>query len=77
MYNSGGAVEAVDSSDSSGSKIHIKGRGGGVFGAYSNLKPKSCSVNSEDIEFQFREEDNLLTTKIPSKTSSWDITICY
>ena len=40
MYNSGGAVEAVDSSDSSGSKIHITGRGGGDFGAYSNLKPK-------------------------------------
>nr|KYP62801.1 putative glycosyltransferase At1g55740 family [Cajanus cajan] len=77
MYNSGGAVEAVDSGDSSGSKIHIRGRGGGDFGAYSNLKPKSCSINSEDLEFQFREEDSFFGITIPAKTSSWDITICY
>ncbi|KAH1231647.1 putative galactinol--sucrose galactosyltransferase 2 [Glycine max] len=77
MYNSGGAVEAVDSSDSSGSKIHITGRGGGDFGAYSNLKPKSCYVNSEDLEFQFREEDNFFGVTIRAKTSSWEITICY
>lgn len=77
MYNSGGAVEAVDSSDSSGSKIHIRGRGGGHFGAYSNSKPKSCSLNSQDSEFQFREEDNFFGLTIPAKTSSWNITICY
>ena len=77
MYNSGGAVEAVDSSDSSGSKIHIRGRGGGEFGAYSNLEPKSCTVNSKDMEFKFRGEDNLLSITIPAKTSSWEITICY
>ncbi|CAJ1962774.1 unnamed protein product [Sphenostylis stenocarpa] len=71
MYNSGGAVEAVDSSDSSGSKIHVRGRGGGGFGAYSNLKPKSSFVNSEDLEFKFREEDNFFGVTI-----SWDITIC-
>lgn len=77
MYNSGGAVEGVDSSDSSGSLIHIKGRGGGDFGAYSNIKPKSCSLNSEDLEFQFKGEDNFVKIEIPAKTSSWDITICY
>lgn len=76
MYNSGGAVEAVGSSDASGSEIHIRGRGGGDFGAYSNLKPKSCSLNSEDLEFQFRQ-DNFFGITIPAKTSSWDITICY
>ncbi|KAK7331186.1 hypothetical protein VNO77_25404 [Canavalia gladiata] len=77
MYNSGGAVEAVESSSSSGSKIHIRGRGGGDFGAYSNLKPKSCSINSEDLKFQFREKDNIFGIAIPAKSSSWDMTICY
>lgn len=55
MYNSGGAIEAVGSTNSSGPKIHIRGRGGD-FGAYSNLKPQSCSVNSDDMEFRFRGE---------------------
>jgi len=77
MYNSGGAVEAVESSDSSESKIHIRGRGEGDFGAYSNLRPKSCCVNSEDLEFKFREQDKLFVVTIPAKTTSWDITICY
>lgn len=77
MYNSGGAVEAVEFSDSSASKIHLRGRGGGDFGAYSNLRPKSCSVNSEDLEFKFREEDKLFAVTIPAKTTSWDITIYY
>ncbi|XP_022642894.1 probable galactinol--sucrose galactosyltransferase 2 isoform X2 [Vigna radiata var. radiata] len=77
MYNSGGAVEAVEFSDSSESKIHIRGRGEGEFGAYSNFRPKSCSVNSEDLEFKFREEDKLFAVTIPAKTTSWDITICY
>ncbi|XP_027931803.1 probable galactinol--sucrose galactosyltransferase 2 [Vigna unguiculata] len=77
MYNSGGAVEAVEFSDSSASKIHLRGRGGGEFGAYSNLRPKSCCVNSEDLEFKFREEDKLFAVTIPAKTTSWNITIYY
>jgi hypothetical protein len=79
MYNSGGAIEAVDllSDSSSSCEIHVKGRGGGNFGAYSSTKPKSCSVNSKLEGFDFRDEDNLLTLKVPDRTSSWDIVICY
>ncbi|XP_062088023.1 probable galactinol--sucrose galactosyltransferase 2 isoform X2 [Humulus lupulus] len=79
MYNSGGAVEKVDFfSDSSNCGIQIKGRGPGRFGAYSSIKPKSCSVNSKTTEeFKYRSEDNLLTVTIPSTTSNWDITLYY
>lgn len=78
MYNSGGAVESVSQSgDSSKSNILIKGRGGGSFGAYSGTKPKSITVNSKDEEFSFREEDNLLTVTIPSRTGTWSIDIYY
>ncbi|ESR34146.1 hypothetical protein CICLE_v10004399mg [Citrus x clementina] len=78
MYNSGGAVESVDlTNDSSSCKIHIKGRGGGSFGAYSSTKPSSILLNSKNEEFKFSAEDNLLTVTIPPTTSSWDITLCY
>ncbi|CAN6690336.1 unnamed protein product [Malus baccata var. baccata] len=79
MYNSGGAVEAVECfSHNSSSEIHIKGRGGGSFGAYSSLKPKACSVNSKDDEdFEFRDEDdNLLKVTVPA-TTSWKIVLRY
>ncbi|KAF8030445.1 hypothetical protein BT93_E2781 [Corymbia citriodora subsp. variegata] len=77
MYNSGGAIQAVDIlSKSSASGIRIKGRGPGIFGAYSNTRPKSCTVNSEETEFEFRE-DKLPKLRIPARTSSWDIVISY
>ncbi|XP_018730644.2 probable galactinol--sucrose galactosyltransferase 2 isoform X2 [Eucalyptus grandis] len=77
LYNSGGAIQAVDiRSKSSTSGIHIKGRGPGTFGAYSSTRPRSCTVNSEEREFEFRE-DKLLKISIPARTSSWDIVISY
>lgn len=78
MYNSGGAVESVDLiNDSSSIKIHIKGRGGGSFGAYSSTEPNSILLNSNYEEFKFSAEDNLLTVTIPPTTNSWDIALCY
>lgn len=78
MYNSGGAVEAVegfDHSDNGG--ISIKGRGAGRFGAYSNQKPKLCSVNSKQEAFTFNDQDNLLTIPIPSGTNFWEIVVSF
>ncbi|XP_015879986.2 probable galactinol--sucrose galactosyltransferase 2 [Ziziphus jujuba] len=78
MYNSGGAVESIDFfRGSSNSEIHIKGRGGGSFGAYSRTKPKSCSLNSKDEGFNFKSEENLLTVTIPENSIYWDITLSY
>lgn len=78
MYNSGGAVESIDLiNDSSSIKIHIKGRGGGSFGAYSSTKPNSILLNSNYEEFKFSAEDNLLTVTIPPTTNSWDIALFY
>lgn len=74
MYNSGGAVEAMEFSKD---RMSIKGRGPGRFGAYSSQKPKSCLVNSREVVFNFRSEDNLLTIIIPHEANSWDISIGY
>ncbi|KAL6956540.1 galactinol--sucrose galactosyltransferase [Sarracenia purpurea var. burkii] len=78
MYNSGGAVDAMKfSKDLSICRISIKGRGAGRFGAYSDRRPKFCYVNSREEGFNFRSEDNLLTTIIPCEANSWVITIVY
>lgn len=74
MYNSGGAVQAMEFFED---RMSIKGRGPGRFGAYSNQKPKSCFVNSREVGFNFRSEDNLLTIIIPYEANSWNISIGY
>ncbi|XP_068665410.1 probable galactinol--sucrose galactosyltransferase 2 [Aristolochia californica] len=65
MFNSGGAVESLDSmTESTECKIKIRGRGCGRFGAYSSLKPKYCLVDSEETELSYSVEDGLLTFKL-------------
>lgn len=78
MYNSGGAVEAVNSIYKNSKRgINISGKGSGRFGAYSSRKPSFCSVNTKQKDFEFRHEDNLLTLMIPSGKSSWNITVYF
>lgn len=78
MYNSGGATNAIEViTESSDFSIRIKGRGPGIFGAYSNLKPMSCSVNMKDEAFEFRNEDCLLTIPVPSNMDMWEIAVYY
>ncbi|KAK9152341.1 hypothetical protein Syun_010650 [Stephania yunnanensis] len=78
MYNSGGAVKAVESfSSPSTSGIKISGKGCGRFGAYSNRRPTRCIVNGEDKTFELSEGDNFLTFSIPAVTTSWDIALHF
>ncbi|OVA20555.1 Glycosyl hydrolases 36 [Macleaya cordata] len=65
MYNSGGAIEALNcTSDSSGCTVKIKGRGCGRFGAYSGSKPKSCFIDGKEEEFDYDVKDRFLTLKL-------------
>lgn len=78
MYNSGGAVEALNcTKDLSSCKIKIKGRGCGRFGAYSSTKPKCCMVNMKKEEFTYNAEDGLLTVKIQGECKLGDIEFVY
>lgn len=78
MYNSGGAVEAMDFVEGNPTcQLSIKGRGSGPFGAYSNIKPKTCIVNSKNIEFQYDIQDNFLTLTIPLGVNSWETEIYF
>lgn len=83
MYNSGGAVEAVEvveleGSAGSSSGIKIKGKGAsGCFGAYSDPRPKLCLVNLMPQKFEYNTEDHFFRVTIPNDTNSWEITLCY
>ncbi|XP_042039687.1 probable galactinol--sucrose galactosyltransferase 2 [Salvia splendens] len=76
MYNSGGAIDAVEAiNDPSFNKIRIRGRGEGVFGAYMSSEPKVCYVNMEEVHFNFSSEEHFLTVIVPIGTTSWEIDI--
>ncbi|KAJ9140236.1 hypothetical protein P3X46_030908 [Hevea brasiliensis] len=79
MYNSGGAVEAVNCriTDSSECRIKIKGRGCGRFGAYSSTKPKHCMVENREEDFTYSAVDGLLAIKLQGKCNLREIEFVY
>ncbi|XVF11648.1 hypothetical protein REPUB_Repub08aG0045300 [Reevesia pubescens] len=78
MYNSGGAVEAIDGNmNLSGWIIKIKGRGCGRIGAYSSSKPRSCIVDKKEEEFIYNAENGLLTVDLQGGCNLRDIEFVY
>ncbi|KAI8529106.1 hypothetical protein RHMOL_Rhmol12G0200300 [Rhododendron molle] len=78
MYNSGGAIESLNSSlYPKGCSIKIKVRGCGRFGAYSNTKPLCCKVDMKEEEFTYISEDGLLTLELEGERSLKDIEVSY
>ncbi|KAK8657775.1 hypothetical protein V6N13_035998 [Hibiscus sabdariffa] len=71
MYNSGGAVEAIDANmnDLSDSTVKIKARGSGRFGVYSSSKPRSCMVDMKEEKFVYNPENGLLTVDLTGAES--------
>lgn len=78
MYNSGGAIEALSStSEPPGFKIKIKARGYSRFGAYSNTKPRYCTVDTKEAEFTYNANDGLLTVTLDGDCNLREIEIVY
>ncbi|KAG8638751.1 probable galactinol--sucrose galactosyltransferase 2 [Manihot esculenta] len=79
MYNSGGAVEAVNCriTDSSECRIKIKGRGSGRFGAYSSTKPKYCMVENKEEDFTYSAVDGLLAIKLQGECNLREIEFVF
>ncbi|KAK8695038.1 hypothetical protein V6N13_072580 [Hibiscus sabdariffa] len=78
MYNSGGALEAINSENNlSECKIMVTIRGCGRFGTYSNMKPKSCTVNMKDEKFIYNPRDGLVTLEIQGACNSKEIVFVY
>ncbi|KAI8018053.1 putative galactinol--sucrose galactosyltransferase 2 [Camellia lanceoleosa] len=79
MYNSGGALEALNCTVNlpTGFSIKIKGRGCGRFGAYSSTKPRCCKVDMKEEEFIYNAEDGLLTIKLQGECNMKEIEVVY
>ncbi|XP_062168819.1 probable galactinol--sucrose galactosyltransferase 2 [Alnus glutinosa] len=78
MYNSGGAIEALNCTrDLPGCTIKVRGRGCGRFGAYSSTKPRHCMVDMKEEEFTYNAEDGLLTVKLQGECKLKDIEFVY
>ncbi|XVF08804.1 hypothetical protein REPUB_Repub07fG0035000 [Reevesia pubescens] len=79
MYNSGGALEAMNYENNPPEycKIKVRMRGCGRVGAYSNTKPKSCAVNQKEQNFIYNSKDGLLTLKLQDDCNSKEIVFVY
>ncbi|XP_021286885.1 LOW QUALITY PROTEIN: probable galactinol--sucrose galactosyltransferase 2 [Herrania umbratica] len=78
MYNSGGALEAMNyGNNQSECKIKVNMRGRGRFGAYSKTKPKSCAVNQNKENFIYNFKDGLLTLMLQGDCNTKEIVFFY
>ncbi|KAL6973127.1 galactinol--sucrose galactosyltransferase [Sarracenia purpurea var. burkii] len=79
MYNSGGAIEALNCSVDlpAWCSIKIKVRGCGRFGAYSSTKPRYCKVDTKEEEFVYNADNGLLMLKLQGECSFKEIGVVY
>lgn len=82
MYNSGGAIEGLDcngAGDSSACMVKVQVQGCGRFGAYSNKKPRFCSVDAKEQYFNYNAMANndLLIITLHGECSLREIEILY
>lgn len=71
MFNSGGAIQGLDydlkAENGSGEAValvSVEVKGCGRFGAYSSTKPKKCSVESSDVEFEYDLDSGLVIVNL-------------
>ncbi|KAL5998164.1 hypothetical protein ACLOJK_009102 [Asimina triloba] len=80
MYNSGGAIDALNNTiDGHECVLTIKVRGCGRFGAFSSIKPQHCKVDAKAEEINYDEVSGLLTFNIShsSESSLREVVITY
>lgn len=78
MFNSGGAIKALDCEPEGSATVNMRVRGCGLFGAYSSTQPKSVTVDSEEVKFNYEAKSGLVTVvlRVPEQELYlWDITI--
>uniref|UniRef100_A0A803LQD9 galactinol--sucrose galactosyltransferase n=1 Tax=Chenopodium quinoa TaxID=63459 RepID=A0A803LQD9_CHEQI len=78
MFNSGGAVKALQYEAEGSAVISLKARGCGTFGAYSSVPPKKFCVDDEEIDFNYEKASGLLTLTLRTPEKElypWNIRI--
>ncbi|KAL7138491.1 hypothetical protein ABFS83_10G167800 [Erythranthe nasuta] len=77
MFNSSGAVEQFEVEEE-GTRVTLKVRGCGRFGAYSSRQPLKCLAGDAETEFDYDVANGLLTFSIPvpkEEMHRWSIEI--
>lgn len=78
MFNSGGATEGVSFvNEPSGCPVRIEARGCGRFGAYSSVKPVRCTVDGDEVDFEYNVDNGLVIVKLEGECIMRRINICY
>lgn len=78
MFNSGGAIKALDFESERNATVNMEVCGCGLFGAYSSTQPKRVMVDSEEMESNYEAESGLVTVvlRVPEQELNlWDVTI--
>ncbi|PON85234.1 Glycosyl hydrolase [Trema orientale] len=75
MYNSGGAVQSLQYKSDPTCVVKVQVRGSGRIGAYSNRKPKYCSVDMKGKLFVYNAKEGLLTFNLGEECSLKDVEI--
>ncbi|PPS12045.1 hypothetical protein GOBAR_AA08598 [Gossypium barbadense] len=61
MFNSGGAIKELRYHHAN---IDMKIRGCGMFGAYSSIRPKRITVETEEVSFEYEDASGLVTLSL-------------
>ncbi|KAJ0986939.1 hypothetical protein J5N97_005295 [Dioscorea zingiberensis] len=79
MFNSGGAVKELGYETVKTGMIEMKIRGPGTFGAYSSVRPKRITVDAQEVEFGYSEENGLLTLELgiigEKELQQWSVSV--
>ena len=78
MFNSGGAIKEMNYDFKTSTRVVVKVRGCGLFGAYSSARPKRITVDLQEIEFRYEEGSGLVTISLEVPVQElylWNITI--
>lgn len=61
MFNSGGAIKDMSYESEGTTSVNMRVQGCGLFGTYSSARPRRIMVDSEEVQFEYNEENGLVT----------------
>ncbi|KAI3857732.1 hypothetical protein MKW92_041683 [Papaver armeniacum] len=65
MYNAGGAIEDLRyHAENELGIVDMAVKGCGLFGVYSSVKPRRCTIESVDVDFSYDSSCGLMTTSL-------------
>lgn len=78
MFNSSGAIKELRYESAENATAELKVRGSGTIGAYSSVRPKRITVDSEEVEFNYDVSCGLVTFELgvpQQELYLWDVSV--